>query len=155
AESGLKELDAGRDAVAAAAGDDAALRAALAALDETFTDVTGRAPTHADGQMYAGRTVCYEDTVRDLHATLPPAVLDALAGPLALLCTAARWLSTRVADAYLTELRALHEELAAEHPGRDVSFAELNFLAQGLLFGGGERPVDAVTEEFTARWAAL
>ncbi len=155
AEAGLRELSQGRDAVAAAAGDPAALKAALAALAGSFTAVTGQAAQHADGQMYAGRTVCFEDTVRDLDITFGQPVLDQMAEPLALLCQAARWLSARIAEAYRSELRAIYDDLAAESGSGDVPFAELVFLAQGLFFGDGPKPVDQVAAEFTRRWSGL
>lgn len=153
AEAGYRRLAEGRDAVADAAGDPVALRTALDALSATFTALTGRDPHQAAGQMYAGRTVCYEDTVRDIDVTIGTRVLDGLAAPLSLLLRAARWLSHRVAGAYGAELRAIYEELADEHG--DVPMAELWYLAQGLLFGTGARPIDEVTREFTARWTGL
>lgn len=152
--SGYAALCAGRDAVADAAGDPAALAQALSDLDETFHRITGRAPTRAHGQMYAGRTVCYEDTVRDLDVTVGATVLDAIGPPLALLLTAARWLTTAISGAYGAELRSLHDELAEELHG-PVPLRELWFLAQGLLFGSMRRPVDDVVAEFTARWARI
>jgi hypothetical protein len=155
ARAGLDELFAARDRVAASAGDDVALRASLADLSATFTRVAGRPAERAHGQMYAGRTVCFEDTVRDLDVTISSAVLDELAGPLTLLCTAARWLSVRMAEAYAVELRTIYADLADERAGGDVSFAELSFLAQGLLFGSGLKPGDGVATEFTKRWSGL
>lgn len=148
-------LLAARDEVAAAAGDAERLRRAISAFDHTFTEVTGHEAHRADGRMYAGRTVCWEDTVRDLEVWVGQNVLDALAGPLELLLVAARWLSNAVADAYLTACRGLYDDLADEHGTETVPYAELSFLAQGLLFGADERPVDAVTEDFTRRWGGL
>ncbi|HET8640551.1 MAG TPA: lantibiotic dehydratase, partial [Pseudonocardiaceae bacterium] len=81
----LDLLVAARDAVAAAAGNPEALRAALAALDAGFTGLTGRPASRAAGRAYAGRTVCYEDATRDLDVTLGTRLLDGLAEPLAVL----------------------------------------------------------------------
>jgi Lantibiotic dehydratase, N terminus len=155
ARRGLDELSAGRDRVAAAAGDDVALKSALADLSAAFTRLTGRAAHQADGQMYAGRTVCFEDTVRDLDVAFGQPVLDEMAAPLGLLCTAARWLSTALAAAYARELRAIYEDLAAESGSADVRFSELIFLAQGLLYGDGPKPADEVAAAFTRHWSDL
>ena len=144
-----------RDAVVAATGDADALNRAMSELAETFTSLTGHEAHHSDGKMYAGRTVCWEDTVRDLEVSVGQNVLDALAGPLELLFVAARWLSNAIADAYLAEFRAIYDELAEERGSVEVPYTELSFLAQGLFFGAGERPVDAVTDDFTRRWADL
>lgn len=152
---GYEALDAGRAEIAAAAGDPDALLAALGRLDETFVEVTGSQPRQSHGQTYAGRTLCYEDTTRDLDAVIGTVVLDALAPPMHLLLTAARWLSAAVGEAYMSEIHVIYEDLAAESGTRDVSLGEVWFLAQGLFFGTTDRPVDAVSAEFIRRWASL
>ncbi|WP_338028155.1 lantibiotic dehydratase [Actinocatenispora thailandica] len=153
ARRGLDRLDAARDAVAAAAGDPEALRAALGGLAETFEAVTGQPAQRRAGQTYAGRALCYEDTDRDLDVVFGRPLLDELAGPLDILLRAARWLTVALADAYGDALHELYRELAAE-PG-PVRLSDLWYLAQGPLWGGGDRPVDAVAAQFAARWAGL
>ncbi|GGS13267.1 thioesterase domain-containing protein [Actinokineospora fastidiosa] len=152
AQSTLDRLFAARDAVAAAAGDPNALAAAMTALDAVFTEITGRAATRDGGQTYAARTLVYTDTARDLDVVVGAGLLDAVAEPLALLLRAARWLTGALADAYTAALAELYDDLAGGGP---VSLADLWFLAQGLFFGDGPRPVDAVSAEFAARWARL
>ncbi|MCY1137655.1 lantibiotic dehydratase [Actinoplanes sp. Pm04-4] len=152
AEADLGRLTAGRDEVAAAAGDPDRLYESLRALHATFTELTGAPAVHRGGETYAGRAVCYEDTVRDLDVALGPAVLDAVAAPLAVLLQAARWLTVAIADAYGEAFGRLYEELAADGP---VSFTDFWYLAQGPLFGSGEKPIDAVSADFAARFAEL
>ncbi|MFJ1542787.1 thioesterase domain-containing protein [Micromonospora chalcea] len=154
ARAGFDRLRAARDDVAAAAGDADRLRVALDALDVTFTELTGVPAVRRAGQMYAGRTVCYEDSARDLDVVFGAPLLAELAAPLDVLLRAARWLANALARAYLDVLRALYEELRAES-GAPVALADLWFLAQGMFWGDGERPVDAVAAEFAARWAGL
>ncbi|MEV2271294.1 lantibiotic dehydratase [Nonomuraea africana] len=151
--AGLDRLCAARDRVAAAAGDADALKGALDALDEEFTAVTGLPAQRRAGQTYAGRGLVYEDTVRDAEVRFGGPLLEELAEPLALLLRAARWLTAALARAYGAALRELYEELRAE--GAQVRLADVWFLAQGLLFGSGPRPVDEVAREFAERWAAL
>ncbi|MGB3442380.1 MAG: lantibiotic dehydratase [Actinophytocola sp.] len=156
ASAGLDRLSAARDAVAAAAGDAGALRIALSTLDEVFTDLTGVSPRRRSGQTYAGRTLCYEDTARDLDVTFGRPLLDAIAGPLDLLLRAARWLAGELAAAYHVALRELYTELRADAGDGPVRLSDLWFLAQGLFWGpAGDRPVDVVAEEFAGRWADL
>jgi hypothetical protein len=156
ASAGLDRLTAARDAVAAAAGDPGALRTALSTLDTVFTELTGEAPRRRGGQTYAGRTLCYEDTARDLDVTFGRPLLDAIAGPLDLLLRAARWLSGELAAAYATALRELYAELRADAGDGPVHLSDLWFLAQGLFWGTtGDRPVDVVATEFARRWADL
>ncbi|MGY0003842.1 thioesterase domain-containing protein [Micromonospora sp. I033] len=155
ARAGFDQLCTARDAVAGAAGDPDRLRAALDALDATFTELTGVPAVRRAGQMYAGRTICYEDSARDLDVVFGAPLLAELAAPLDVLLRAARWMANALAEAYDEVLRGLHEELRAEAGGGPVALADLWFLAQGLFWGGGERPVDAVAADFAARWAGL
>ena len=151
--AGFDRLRAARDKVAAAAGAPDQLRDALAELDAEFVELTGQTPYRRAGQMYAGRSLCYEETVRDLDVVVGAPVLDAIAAPLALLLQAARWLSVALADAYREGLRDLYDELrSGDEP---VSLGDLWYLAQGMLFGAASRPVDAVVDEFAGRWSKL
>ncbi|MFC7643978.1 lantibiotic dehydratase [Streptosporangium lutulentum] len=152
--TGLDRLCAARDTVAAAAGDPDTLKTALATLDTEFTALTGAPPRRRDGQMYAGRTLCYEDTTRDLDAVIGTTLLNDLAAPLAITLVAARWLTATLADAYGTALRELHDDLR-EGTDAPVRLADLMSLSQGLFWGTGRRPADAVAEEFTRRWESL
>ncbi|TWH65091.1 thioesterase domain-containing protein [Micromonospora olivasterospora] len=86
ARAGFDRLIAARDEVAAAAGDPERLRTALDRLDETFTELTGQPPRRREGQMYAGRTLCYEDTSRDLDIVFGAPLLADLAAPSPCCC---------------------------------------------------------------------
>jgi surfactin synthase thioesterase subunit len=156
AASTLCRVQAARDAVAAAAGDADGLLAAMAELDRVFTEATGRDAQRSAGQHYAGRRLCYEDTVRDLDVRFGAGLLAAVEAPLDLMLRAARWLCAELAEVHAAALRELYEELAAERRASGaVNLAELWFLAQGMLFGEGERPADAAAEAFRDRWRTL
>ena len=71
-----------RDAVAATDGDPAGLQQALADLAETFEQATGAASTRRAWANYAGRTLVYQDAVRDVRVELGEEVTRALAAPL-------------------------------------------------------------------------
>ena len=148
--AGLDRLSEARSRIATSAGDDAALAAELSTLDSEFTALTGREPRRRHGMPYAGRALVHEETVRDLDIEVGAGLLDALAPALALPLQAARWLTRALAAAYREALHVLHAELAAE--GGPVRLADLWFLAQGALFGTGDRPVDAVARDFASRW---
>lgn len=144
-------LRVARDEVAAAAGDPDRLAAALAALSAEFTAVTGRAATRHSGQMYAARTVCYEDTARDLDFRMGAPVLDALAAPLAVVLQTARWLTAEIGAGCADLLGELYDELAADGP---VRLADVWLLAQGTLVAP-DGPIARAGAEFTRRWAEL
>ncbi|MDP9845615.1 hypothetical protein J2853_004826 [Streptosporangium lutulentum] len=152
--NGLDRLCAARDTVAAAAGDPDTLKTALATLDTEFTALTGAPPRRRDGQMYAGRTLCYEDTTRDLDTVIGTTLLNDLAAPLAITLTTARWLTHEIGSACRDVLRGLYDELREDTEG-PVRLADLWYLAQGLLFAGGENPFRAVADDFARRWAEL
>jgi hypothetical protein len=154
ATTGLRRLDAARDAVSAAAGDPGDLAAALSALDSEFTAVTGAEPQHRQGQMYAGRRLCYEDTSRDIELTFGKPVLEALAGPLSqVLLPVARWASGTLADAFDPAFRTLYEELR-QPSAAGVPMSQFWDAAQRLFSGSG-KPVDAVAAELARRWRVL
>ncbi|GLY70305.1 lantibiotic dehydratase [Amycolatopsis taiwanensis] len=153
--SAFESLRAARDEVAAAAGRPDRLAAALSTLDNEFVRHAGVPARQRDGEMYAGRALCYEDTVRDLDVVLGGPVLEALAAPMELLLRSVRWLSAAIADAYRDALRELYDDLATELGTATIPAGPLWYLAQGPLFGSVDRPADQVTAEFVRRWAAV
>ena len=85
----LARLEAARDKLAAAPPD--SLRDALAELDATFVDLTGREPIRNHGRAYGARTLVYIDSMRDLDMTLGGALIDDIAPGLHVLFEAGRW----------------------------------------------------------------
>jgi hypothetical protein len=152
--SRLGRLDAARDGVAAAAGRPEQLAVAMRALDETFTAVTGEEPERRKGEQYAGRRLCYEETVRDVELTIGGAVLEAVRAPFVdVLLPAARWLSVRLAETYVDAFASLYEKLRSEGSAR-VPLADFWSAAQGLVTGP-DLPADAVAADFGRRWGEL
>ncbi|MFG2078079.1 lantibiotic dehydratase [Nonomuraea maritima] len=145
-------LRAARDRVVRSAGDPESLAAALDALSAEFTAFTGVAGERRAGQTYAARGLVYEDTTRDVQVTFGASLLEDIAEPLELMLDAARWLTAELAHAYGRALRELFDELRADGP---VRLSDLWYLAQGMLFGAGPRPVDAIAGEFARRWSEL
>jgi hypothetical protein len=150
----LARLDTARDAVIAAAGDPDSLAAALSYLDAEFTSITDAAAERRPGQMYAGRRICYEETVRDIEVTFGGPVLEAMAGPLGgVLLPAARWLSVALADAYTRAFRKLYAELGGS-PTAGIPLDRFWAAALPSLTDAGP-VVSGVAAEFTTRWATL
>lgn len=85
----LDRLERALDAVADAPPE--ALRAALAALDATFSELTGRDPVRNPGRAYGARTLVYVDCMRDLEVTLGTTLVAEIAPALQVLFEAARW----------------------------------------------------------------
>jgi lantibiotic biosynthesis dehydratase-like protein len=144
-----------RDAVAAANGDPAGLRRALAGLAETFEQVTGASSTRRAGENYAGRTLVYQDAVRDVRVELGGAVTRSLAAPLGLVLDSARWLVNEITDRY----RVLFAELVDRESARSggpVPLLRLLTVASPYLHGLGGRGAGELGTESVAelqrRW---
>jgi hypothetical protein len=154
----LAELRAARDDIARSAGDWVALDVALAKLDETFTRITGAASTRRGGEMYAGRTLVYEDCRRDLAMTIGPAVLERIAGPLSFVLQSARWYTFEIARRYREALLAIHRQLSTERGSPVVDFLSFWKAASALFSGDSNSAPPLVTEvvrELQRRWGEL
>lgn len=146
------QMSAARDEVAAAAGDPIAVAAALAGLAEVFTSITGAAPHRRDGQMYAGRLVCFEDTLRDIDITIGVPVIESLAEPLSVLLPAARWLSVATAE---PSHRAFAELFEHVRDSRDVVPLSEFWDAAREMLDDSAHPVYEVARDFARRWREL
>ena len=149
-----------RDAVAATNGDPAGLRRALAGLAETFEQVTGAASTRKAGENYAGRTLVYQDAVRDVRVELGQAVMGALAAPLGLVLDSARWLVNDITDRYRLQFAELLDRESARAGGAPVPLQRLLTRASPYLVAGergrgvGELATASVAE-LQRRWQEL
>ena len=145
-----------RDSVAAAAGDPAGLRRALAGLAETFEQVSGSPATRRGGENYAGRTLVYTDTVRDVVVELGEPVIRALAAPLGLVLDSARWLVSDIVGRYRKFFGELLDREAARAGGAPVPLLRLLTVASPDLHGYEGHQVtelaSASVTELQRRW---
>lgn len=156
----LAELLSGRDAISAAAGQPDRLARAGQALAETFERITGHGASRRAGRVYAGRTLVYEDTIRDVEVHLGCRITDQLAAPLGLVLDSAAWLANAVGERCEAQaLELLDRELARS--GRQAM--PLLQLAIGVLpelglLGTTDGESDLVREvvsEFQRRWRTV
>jgi hypothetical protein len=145
-----------RDAVGATNGDPAGLRRALANLAETFEQVTGSPATRRAGENYAGRTLVYQDAVRDVRVELGEAVTRALAAPLGLVLDSARWLVNDITDRYREYFADLLDRESARAGGAPVPLQRLLTRASPHLYTHGRGGVGALATasvaELQRRW---
>src|SRR5580658_3126869 len=145
-----------RDAVAGTAGDPAGLRRALAGLAEAFELVTGAASTRRAGENYAGRTLVYQDAVRDVRVELGEGVTRALAAPLGLVLDSARWLVNDITESYRVFFAELLDREIAKADGAPVPLQRLLTMASPYLHTNGTRGVGelatASVAELQRRW---
>ncbi|MFE9852203.1 lantibiotic dehydratase [Streptomyces sp. NPDC005576] len=149
-ETVLTELDRHRDAIDAATEADE-LAARLDDLDAYFVRTTGLDASRDEGKAYAGRTLCYQDAVRDCQVEVGTGFLDGIARPLALVADAADWFGNRLVELVEAEVAGF---VRAAAPRRSpVTLADVWTQVLGLFWGGdGARPVHTATRELARKW---
>jgi hypothetical protein len=153
----VDQLISARDAVATADGDPGGLQQALAGLADTFEQVTGSAATRKAGENYAGRTLVYQDAVRDVRVELGAAVTRALAAPLGLVLDSARWLVNDIMARYRVLFADLLDRESARAGGGPVTLQRLltraaPYLSAGMSGRGVGELAAASVAELQRRW---
>ncbi|MFE0589822.1 amino acid adenylation domain-containing protein [Micromonospora echinospora] len=151
----LDDLERARDEVTAAAGDADRLGAAIAALEERFTSLTGTAPTRRAGRTYAGRTLVYEDCRSGTGVTLSTDLVATCWPALTLLLESVRWFTSAGAALFRRAFTERYRELAARVGSDTVSFADFWLWANDLLFDPPEKLVAPVVRALQDRWAKI
>jgi hypothetical protein len=159
----LGRLEAARARVAAASGDADALADALEELDRTFESIVNVSAKRRAGEMYAGRTICYEDCRRDLRLRLGPAVLREFARALVPVLAGSRWYCGEIHAAGQRLISDALQEVRADRGDARVPLLEVWRRALPRLMPASARrempaPFDgaaAVTAELQRRWTDL
>lgn len=154
----LGEMEAARDDVARAAGNPEAVDAALDRAEATFTRLTGKATTRNAGQLYAARTILYEDCRRDVNVAAGPALRERLGPALTLLLTAGRWLTYQIACDYRALLTTIYRELCQDSGSDTVELSRFwATVAPHFPVVGGSFPdsVRTTIASFQRGWAQL
>ncbi len=149
----LEQLEADRDAVAAAAGDADRLRCALLNMEAHFTALTGDAPSRSPGKMYAGRTLIYEDCRRNVEVEIGRPILEELGPPLTLILLSARWVTWKAARHCRRVMSQAFEWVARESRSESVGFTEFYNVAHSLLTKG--QALANIIVEMQRRWAEI
>jgi hypothetical protein len=154
----LDDLVRARDRVAAAAADADRLAAAIDGLNARFRTATGASAERRHGETYAGRTIVYEDAVRDCRVRLGTRLLDELAPALGLLLTSARWVVAEAAEEYRRLFGKVYDDLAATSGDLRVPLAALVGRVTPQLFFSLRRlppPVQAAVAGLQQRWTKI
>ncbi|WBB80949.1 amino acid adenylation domain-containing protein [Micromonospora sp. WMMD882] len=151
----LDDLERARDEVAAAAGDADRLGDALAGLETRFTALTGTSSTRRAGQVYAGRTLVYEDCRSAVEVTLTPDLVATCWPALGLLLESARWFTSAGAALFRRACAERYRDLAARVGSATVSFADYWLWVNDLLFDPPENLVAPVARGLQDRWARI
>lgn len=134
--------------VADAAGDAERVASTHTDAAECLGAAAGVGTQRRSGQMYAGRSVLFEECVRDLEVDFGPEFARRLDPALRTVVAMGRWLTLECARAYLAHCRTLWPE-GTRSMGADW------FALLRAFHGSGARPVDAVVAEMVHRWDAV
>lgn len=151
----LDELDRHRNAVAQAAGSAERLDQALGEMETYFVRISGQTATRSAGEMYAARTLVYEDCRRDVELTLGPEILGRLGPPLSLLLQAGRWYTFETAKFYRAAFSRVYHELAQAQSSPEVDAVSFWSQVQPIILHGDQHAPKFVAPEFQKRWARI
>lgn len=156
----LTELTEARGRVAAAAGDPGPLATAIDGLNSTFERVTGRAAHRLPGETYAGRTIAFEDTVRDVDVQLGRAVTDRIAESLGPVLDSASWLVDDLAARYESRARQVVDRELLRSGQESMPLHLLMAAALPELLRPDQDPPDSqirtdLLAEFQRRWGRV
>jgi hypothetical protein len=158
--SALTMLEQRRDAVDA--GDADRVLSALGALGDAFAQATGSAAERRGGQVYAGRTLIFEECVRDVDHVVSERWLASLVPALVLVLESARWYTHEISTRYRALFDKIYDELVAKHgpsipfPVFFAAYAPYGRSAPSLRSISGRPPVvQDVVDELQRRWAEL
>jgi hypothetical protein len=153
----LARFEALRASVAAAHGSDR-LVPALEALDEAFALRTGQAAARRPGQIYAGRSLVYEDCRIDPPVSIGRDIVDRIRTPLSLVLESARWFTHAIASRLVGRLSEIHASLATATGSDTVD--GIRFLEQAeTCFPASQRDLSPIVAEarddLVSRWASI
>ncbi|MEV3932935.1 MULTISPECIES: lantibiotic dehydratase [unclassified Streptomyces] len=145
----LTELAGLRDDIGRAAASEE-LTGALDRLDTFFVRTTGQSASREEGKTYAGRTLCFQDTVRDCRTRLGRDFFDPIARPLAVAADAADWFGDRLARLVEDQVAGLVRRAAARHG--TVTLADVWPQVLGMFWGDDPVAVRTATRELAEKW---
>ena len=146
----LDEIIEKQEAIQRSAGSADGVARSLRDLDEAFVRTTGRATTRADGEVYAGRTLAYEDCRRDLDVELGAPFLEELSPALSMVLASARWYTHFAATEHRETLKRLHAEHSAQAGSPQVDFLTFTRVAVPLLVNKVNH--ERFQQELRSRW---
>jgi amino acid adenylation domain-containing protein len=166
AATAIDELTAARDALARAAGDPEGVSAAMASMEATFTRLAGVPPTRRAGELYAGRTIAYEECLRGDTVRVGAGTMDGVRDALALVLDSTRWFVAACADAYARHFEEVYRRRAAAlvangsarklADGTDVvPLADLWLLSNDALFDQPPWLIEPVVSAVQQRWSTI
>ena len=151
----LDEMEEARLGVSKAAGDAKKLDEAIGALEEVFTRITGEKATRSDGQMYAARTLIYEDCRRDLKLQVGQNVIKEMEGALSLLLRSGRWFIHELGKEYDRQMREVYTRLVSRRGSKTIDFMTFWYMIRPLFLKESSKVVEGISGELQRRWGRI
>lgn len=152
----LDRLDALRQGVAKAAGRPGDLKMAMQHLQEAFEEISGQRAERNSGQSYAGRTIAYEDCLRDHQLAVGPEFLDAIREPMRETLDSARWFLSEATRRYQKVVGTHYRALAAKTGEPEVELiALLRELIPVLSSTEPGSLIHDLENELREKWASI
>ena len=148
----LEEIERRREAIKLAAGNAAELEEAIRDMEEHFSEMTGGKARRSEGEMYAARTLVYEDCRRDVEVKIGRKVIEEMGKPLSLMMKSARWYTKEAARELRKELEGVYQEMVRSSGRREVDCATYWYRVQPVLYGREDNVMERAEEEFRRKW---
>ncbi|WP_206492785.1 lantibiotic dehydratase [Rhodococcus sp. KRD162] len=148
----LADIDGGLRAVSEAETP-GTLDAALTALSADFERITEVKAQRGEAKSYAARSICFEDSSRDVTMTIGSAALAPHADALALIADASRWFTDRLAHYVVAEIDAIIDR-AARGDLSSITLAEVWPRTMTVFWGDGNG-VDRARRDLADRWSEV
>jgi amino acid adenylation domain-containing protein len=155
AEQALDELTAAAGELASSAGDAQRVAGAMAGLETTFARLAGVPPTRRAGELYAGRTLGYEECLRGDTVRVGANALDGIREPLALVLDSARWFIAACGALYQRYFEEAYRQRAAALGSDVVPFADFWLIVNESLFGLPPELIKPAVAALRERWSAI
>jgi hypothetical protein len=149
----LNELEQAQQNVSRSLGSPDLLEQALEELNSTFTRITGRDASRSPGQMYASRTLIYEDCQRSLDLKVGADLVSLLATPLSIVLDSARWFSAELATLYRDAFQRIHADLKAKTGKEVIDLLQFWTVSESLLLD--QRLANSLIPELQRRWTQI
>ncbi len=127
----------------------------MVGLEQTFTRHAGIEPTRRAGELYAGRTLAYEECLRGDTVRLGADSVDGIRQALGLVLDSARWFTAVTGALYARRFGEIYADRAAALGSPVVPFAEFWLLANDALFDQPPPMVEPAVRALQQRWAAI
>lgn len=155
AQASFAALDSARASLEDSAGRPAEIGRKLQELDDCYEALVGTDATRNAGEMYAGRTLVYEDCLRNIDLSLGRSFVDKFGSALYLMSISARWFSHEIGEQYRTLANSIFSEFRTDET---VSYIEFwKRLAPAFPESADEASEIALDAraKLASKWAAI